>query len=262
MSDYYSNEFGELLWKSTTWYDSKGNQSAGSFSYADGTTYDIVFEYENGRVVKETWYETGTNVVVDYMVNTYNQKGQIIKRDDPPYEIYTLYGYDTQGNVLYSDIRSSDGTPDARWEYTYDKPIKNPSKAIPGLNNYAWWYVNDMFSPTKFWSASLFVNDGAGNYVKLFGEDPSKTQVAVGAQNYATNQFTYDDVTGDLSNEQYWEFENCGGRNVSPARSKQIVTQMDQRSKDVLLLHKPLLAGPNLRKQLADRRAIIQRLKN
>jgi hypothetical protein len=37
---------------------------------------------------------------------------------------------------------------------------------------------------------------------------------------------------------------------------------MDQRSKDIALLRMPLLKGVSLQKQLAERKAILQRLKN
>lgn len=59
-------------------------------AYVGADYYDLVFTYDNDKLVKETWYFPGTMDVYDNYVNTYNDKGQLIKRDDPPYEVYTF----------------------------------------------------------------------------------------------------------------------------------------------------------------------------
>jgi hypothetical protein len=253
--------FGGVYIYATMQYDSKGRIITGTASYDDITYYDMAFEYENNRIVREITYEPGTSNIIDLATNTYNNKGQIIRREDAIYDLYTEFEYDSEGNNIVSDLKylSSDYLV-VRIVFHYDQHVKSPFTARPGVPH-NWWYINEVTSPLVPTERDEYWGDGAGGEFLAFDEDPAKTVINPTAQNFAGDRLIFDNIFG-VENYQYWEYENCGGKNELNSRSSKSIGKMDPRSKDIALLKMPLLRGPVSKQQLAERKAILQRLKN
>lgn len=91
VSDFNEVVFGNVYAHATMQYDKSGRMVKGIYTYDNITYYDVVFEYEKNRIVREIGYEPGTTNITDITINTYNKKGEIIKRDDPVFELYTTF---------------------------------------------------------------------------------------------------------------------------------------------------------------------------
>lgn len=259
VSDFKSVWFGSLAVHATMQYDAKGRLVAGTQSYDGADPVDVVFEYENNRIVKESYYETGTDNLVDLVINTFNLKGQLVKRDGPLYEIYCIFEYDAVGNCTMNEVRLYDGYFIFRNEFKYGNPAKDPSTVRPGMPPFNWWWINEVSSPNAPLEIDQYVDDGIGGEFKAYDEDPDKTIITTASQNLVGSRLTWDDAFG-IEYYQYWEYENCGGKSVSSARGQKPARVLNQRSKDILLLRKPLIAGPLLKQQLAERKVIQERL--
>jgi hypothetical protein len=261
VSNFKNHFLGNIYVYANMQYDTKGRLVTGTISYDDVTYYDVVFEYDKDRIVKETVYEHSTSTVVDQTFNTYNQKGQIIRRDDPIYDLYTTFEYDAVGNNLTSELRFiGSNFLVVRNVFNYDMHIKNPSTARPGLPSYNWWYINEVISPFEHTEWDEYWGDGEGGEYLAGDEDPAKTVINPTMQNHALNRLGYDNISG-TEHYQYWEYENCGGKNGSVPGAHNPILKMDQRAMDIAKLRMPLIRGPQLQKQLAERRSILQRLK-
>src|SRR6266571_3093364 len=124
--------FGNVYVYATMQYDKNGRVVTGGISY-DGQIYDhVVFEYDKDKIAKETYYEAGTSNVNDLAINAYNNKGQLIRREDPIYDLYTTFEYDAVGNNTKNELRylSNNFLVDRRI-FHYNKQIKNPETARP-----------------------------------------------------------------------------------------------------------------------------------
>ncbi|MGZ8550130.1 MAG: hypothetical protein ACXWV2_05690 [Chitinophagaceae bacterium] len=260
VNDLRIENFGFLSIHATMQYDSWDRLSKGTLSYDDVTVYDFVFEYKHNRIVKETYYEQGTSVVYDEVTNTYNWKGQIIKRDDPPFDYYATFEYDIFGNLTKSEARTSGGELVTREEYKYRKSTRDPSTARPGLPYSFWYLIYLEAGPFVDWTRDVFIGDGAGGEFKVYDENPEKTVITRTAKNLASSRLTFDEIAG-IEYHQYWEYENCGGKNAGGSPGHKSMPKTDQRSQDVARLKMPLLTGRQLRPQLAEKKAIWQRLK-
>ena len=260
VNDFRSENFGFLVIHATMQYDSWGRLIKGTISYDDVTVYDFVFEYKHNRIVKETYYEQGTSVVYDQVTNTYNWKGQIIKRDDPPFDYYATFEYDIFGNLTRAEARTSNGDLVQREEYKYRKPTRDPATARPGLPFSFWYLIYLESGPFVDWTRDVFIGDGAGGEFIVYDENPDKTVVTSTSKHLAGSRSTFDEIAG-IEYYQYWNYENCGDNNTGGSHGNKSMPKTDQRSRDLIQLQMPLLRGRQLKQQLAEKKAIWQRLK-
>ncbi|CAN5793155.1 hypothetical protein BH10BAC3_BH10BAC3_23710 [soil metagenome] len=261
VSDCQVDLLGSIFIHATMQYDSKGMLRTGTLSYDNITFYDVEFQYENNRIVKEVVYEQGTSIIADYSVNTYNQKGQIIKRASPPFNLYSNFKYDAVGNVINDDVYFIDNDIfvfGIAWQYT--KPIKEPKNARPGMPPYSWWWLDELTSPFLPSDRDEFQGDYVGGSFPVFDEDISQTIITPAAQNLPSDRLSFDNISGSEF-YNYWEYENCGGKNGLNQPARKQLSKMDQRTKDLALLRMPLLRGSKVKQQLEERKAIYQRLK-
>ena len=116
---------------------------------------------------------------------------------------------DAQGNYSRFDTYV-DGIPVQSAVYTHFRSNKNPFTAISG-QPFSLLYYTLVFS--KWWetSESIIFYDEAGNPYFFWDQDPSRTKMKLGKQNYLVDGKFYDRLTGDLYH--YWfDYEDCGGR--------------------------------------------------
>ncbi len=147
-----------------------------------------------------------------------------------------------------------------RNEFSYGNPVKDPSTARPGLPMYNWWFINEIPGPNAPLEQDQYVSDGAGGEFKIYDEDPAKTITTAATQHLEGSRFSYDN-TFNIEYFQYWDYENCGGKNDMAKAAHKSVPKIDQRSKDIRYLRMPILMGSKGKQQLTERKAIIQRLK-
>ncbi len=262
VSDCQVNLLGSLFMHATMQYDNKGKLITGTLSYDNITVYDVVFEYENDRIVKEVIYEPGTSIIADYTVSTYNQKGQIVKRESPPFNLYATFTYDAVGNVITDDVYLIDN--DHFYfgiAFQYNMPFKEPKSARPGMPPFSWWWLDELTSPFLPNGRDEFAGDDFGERFQIYDEDPSLTVINSAAQNLAADRLSIDNFFGGQFYSS-WLYENCGGKNTLNKPASTPAINLDQHTKDKIFLKMPLLKGPGLKKQLAERKAIYRRLRD
>jgi hypothetical protein len=260
--DNIKNDFmGSIYVYATMEYDNKDKFIKGTISYDDITYYDMVFEYQNKQIIREVTYEPGTTNMIDLVTNTYNNKGQLVRREDAVYDLYTTFEYDAAGNNTKSDCRfiSSDFLL-ARIVYHFNKHIKDAETARPGLSSCNWWYINEIISPFEPTERDEYWGDGEGGEFLAYDEDPAKTVINPTTQNLAGDRLSFDNIFG-VEKYHYWVFENCGGKNESTSSPRKSIPKIDQRTRDIAQMRMPLLRGPQLKKQLEERKSIMQRLR-
>src|SRR5215210_4180114 len=72
-------------------YNDRKILSRAKFFESETTYFDIAFEYSNGKIVKETWYKGGTNSVARVFTNIYDERGFMVRRDDPDEGYYVIF---------------------------------------------------------------------------------------------------------------------------------------------------------------------------
>jgi hypothetical protein len=195
-------------------YDNKNRMSKARFFYSEDDFYDIVLTWEKDKLVKETWYAPGTEDIVDYYVNTYNKKGQLIRRDDPPYFFHCLFYYDNTGNLKSLEIINDDGSFNYGQEFSYSRSVKNPFTAVPGMP-VSMFFVNDNeSSPNRFTGIKGYYKDENGDKVVDFNWESAETVLKAGPEHYAVYQNSRD-VVSDTWTDQTWTYEKSSGKSES-----------------------------------------------
>jgi hypothetical protein len=205
--EYHVSKPDQFNFSATMEYDNRNLMTKAIFTYGDGVFYDIVFTYDKNRIVTETWYTQDTKEIVDGYVNTYNKKGQLVKRDEPVYEIYCLFKYDAIGNVVSGELFFKDGTFWYGTEYAYSGPIKNPFASVAGLPSSV-FYTDDCTTPNRFTGLKSYHNDEFGNRVVAFNWESAETEIKTGPENYPVYQNSRD-LISDTWTDQIWRYENC-----------------------------------------------------
>ena len=86
----------------------------------------IIWEYEDELCVRQTSYESGTDKIVEYWINNYDEKGNQIRQSrydaENNLEFYTEYSWDDTGRVQTKMNYDADGTPRNHFDiFTYDE---------------------------------------------------------------------------------------------------------------------------------------------
>jgi len=195
-------------------YDSRGVLVRARYTIDDLTFATIVYEYQGGKIVRETWFIGANNTVEDMVVNTWNAKGQLIRRESLPFGVYTTFQYDAVGNAYQVDVLGTDGFLFLSNTYSFTAPVRNPDLTLRGLP-YGPQFINLVFNPWRQTAAKAVVTDQNGNLVTLFDQDPEKSVLIAGQQGFALYQNFFDKLSGTYY-AQTWTYQNCPGNNFPP----------------------------------------------
>lgn len=176
-----------------------------------GREYDISYQYQGNRLMRETWYVPGTTTVAEDIVNTYNWQGQITRRKSLAYNIYADFTYNRQGNNTKTDV-FIDGDLYLREEFTFNRPNRNPFTSLAGMPfvpfNYDfvfsnWWQTSEKYT--------LFDN---GTPTVVMELDPNTVTMSIGQQHYLQTVTNYD-LVGQQYTSALFQYENCPSCNTS-----------------------------------------------
>ncbi|HEY7568785.1 MAG TPA: hypothetical protein VH762_14505 [Gemmatimonadaceae bacterium] len=206
----WDDGFGSLLPQ----YDSKGVVVRSKYMIGDVTLVSIAYEYVAGKIAREVWFNGGSDVVEDILVNTWNARGQLIKRESLPFGVLTTFQYDALGNAYQVDVLGTNGFLFLSNTYTFNAPVKSPDLTLRGLP-YGLQFLNYVFNPRRQTSAKAVVSDAEGNRITLFDQDPQKSVLVAGKQQFALFQNFFDKLSGTFY-AQTWTYGNCAGNNFPP----------------------------------------------
>ena len=189
----------------------KAGKLVGSKWFLEGTLMNtIVFTYKKSRLIKETWYVTNTNDIWDEIWFTYNAQGKMVRNESFLNGWYGIYKYSPQGNVLSAELFFGD-SPFFTSINTYDRPVKNPYLAVPGIDHFFPYYLPSIpFSKWRNSAEKEIVYDIDGTPIVWFDYDPAQTIWQVGHENYALSTTYYDRLSAGLFNNTF-DYENCEG---------------------------------------------------
>ncbi len=200
-------------------YNTNGTMKRALYYFDDDLVNTIDFVYEDNRIVMEIWRDALTNDIIDEVVNTYNQRGLIVKSVSPAYDYEVLYDHDQKGNVTRWRFIGG-GSIQQQGEYTYEKPIRNPLRTVDGLA-YQFGYANGAaFSgPDWYTSERITLFDENGDPSVFYDLDPAATEF-VSRPGNMPSQGTYTDLLTQLPNVARFEYNACGNDfNQKTARS-------------------------------------------
>ncbi len=195
-------------------YDAKGVLSRARYVFGDITLATIAYEYIADKVAKEVWVNGATGLVDDILVNTWNANGQLTRRESVPFGVFATLQYDALGNAYQVDVLGTDGFLFLSNTYTFLAPVKSPDLTLRGLP-YGPQFLNYVFNPRRQTSAKAVVTDASGNLITLFDQDPQKSVLVAGQQQFALFQNFFDKLSGTFY-AQTWSFNNCVGNNFPP----------------------------------------------
>ncbi len=172
---------------------------------AVGQSYDVKYQYQGTRLIRQTVYLAGTNTKSNEFVNTYNSRGQITRRSSTLYPVYCTFTYNLIGNNTQVDYYV-DGSLYLKEEFTYRQFNRNPYLAAFGIP-----YVTSLydFVFSKWWETSdkfTIYDNGAATVIVDY--DPASAQLTLGPQQYLTSVTNFDRVTQE-NTSAYFNFENC-----------------------------------------------------
>jgi hypothetical protein len=228
--------------------------------YDHGTfLYTVKPVYENGRIKKEIWYIEDTETTDDTVLNTYNLKGQVIKRESLNYGYFAAFKYDDIGNATQIDVMGTDGTWFQTEYLEFKKPVREPMNAVPGNVTYPIQYINYNIDKLKYTYYKAYGPDENGDVVTFYELDTEKSvPLTAGAEGYAVYYNTFDNVS-QLFNRQIWKYDNCdcGDNNAATKTlnpSFNTITGKNQRS--------PYITVPQMRQMIKERKLKMQQDRN
>ena len=177
--------------------------------------YTIKFFYnqKDNKVKKRIYYFGSGTDIMDEVFYTYNAQGYLVKVQSYINDYVALTNYTPTGNLLTSELFFSGDLVYSAF-YKYDKPYKNPYRAVPGIDHaFPTYQPAELFySKWRFASLKQVAYDENGELVVLFEYNPSKTIWNTGHQNY-TLSATYFDILGKTSLPNIFAYETCGPEN-------------------------------------------------
>jgi hypothetical protein len=195
-------------------YDAAGVLNRARYMLGDITLASIAYEYSAGKIVKEVWFNGATGLIDDILVNTWNANGQLTRRESVPFGVFATFQYDALGNAYQVDVMTNTGLLLLSNTYTFQAQVKNPELTLRGLP-YGPQFLNHVFNPRRQTSAKAVVSDLEGNRVTLFDQDPQRSVLVAGQQQFALFQNFYDKLSGTYY-AQTWSYANCNGNNFPP----------------------------------------------
>jgi hypothetical protein len=206
----WDDGFGTLIPQ----YDARGILVRARYGISDALFVTIVYEYQGSKVVREIWYQGGTDIVDDVVVNTWNAKGQLIRRESLLFGVYATFQYDAIGNAYQVDVLATNGFLFLSNTYSFTAAVKSPDLTLRGLP-YGLQFINHVFNPWRQTAAKAVVTDIEGNRITLFDQDPAKSILIAGRKQFALYQNFFDKLSGTYY-AQSWTYQNCPGNNYPP----------------------------------------------
>ncbi len=214
VSEWKEDYFDGFPYIITYKYDLFGRLKSGqTINTYDGTSFDVKYIYQGNRLVKHIIYQSGTNTVVNEIVNTYNSRGQITRRGSTVFPVYCTFTYNALGNNPLVNYYI-DGSLYLKEEFSYKQFNRNPYLAAHGIP-YVTYLYDFMFS--KWWQTSekyTFYDDQGVGTVTL-DLDPATAALTLGPQNYLTSITNLDRISGE-NTSAYFTYDNC---NCTPLKS-------------------------------------------
>jgi len=195
-------------------YDAQGLLSRARYVLGDITMASITYEYAAGKIVKEVWFNGFTGFIDDILVNTWNASGQLTRRESVPFGVFATVRYDALGNAYQVDVLGTNGVLLLSNTFTFLSSVKSPDLTLRGLP-YGPQFLNYVFNPRRQTSAKAVVSDASGNRITLFDQDPQKSVLIAGQQQFALFQNLFDKMSGTFY-AQTWSYNNCAGNNFPP----------------------------------------------
>lgn len=206
VSEWKEDYFDGSPYVVTYTYDLFGRLKTGHAvnNYA-GTAIDVKYQYQGSRLMKHIIYEAGTNTVVNEIVNTYNNRGQIIRRGSTMFPVYCTFSYDWLGNNNLVNYYA-DGALYMKEEFTHRQFNRNPFLAAYGIP-YVTFAYDFVFS--NWWETSekftIYDNGVANVFVDL---DPQTAVLTLGPQQYLTSVTNFDRAIQEYTSA-YFTYDNC-----------------------------------------------------
>jgi hypothetical protein len=195
-------------------YDASGRLIRARYVSGDVTLATIVYRYEGGKIARETWLTGTSETIADILVNTWNRKGQLVRRESLPFGVYAAFKYDAAGNAYQVDVLGTDGSLFLSNTYAFTARVKSPDQTLRGLP-YGPQFINYVFNPWRQTAAKAVVSDAEGHLVTLFDQDPARSVLVTGQQNLPVYQNLFDKLSGTFF-AQTWGYQNCPGNNFPP----------------------------------------------
>ncbi|MES2890869.1 MAG: hypothetical protein V4725_02630 [Bacteroidota bacterium] len=213
--------------------------------------YTIDLVYQHGRIEKEIWYVGNTEVVDDTVVNTYNSKKQLVKRESLLYGYYAAFTLDAMGNATRLDVNGSDGTRFQTEILEFNKPVKEPMRAVPGMP-YPVQYINYSIDALKYTYYRGYYFDENGVPIDFYELDREKSvPLNAGTEGYAIFYNTFDNVS-QLYNRQVWQYDNCDKKSAGhKAVSKALTPRSSTATK---MQRRRLITVPEMKELVKSRR--------
>ena len=177
------------------------------FNYS-ARVFDVKYQYQGDRLVKETWFTAGTKDVVDEIVNTYNNRDQIIKRKSVPKNIYCTFTYNFLGNNPLVNYYVNDELF-LKEEYTHQQFNRNPLtslKGIPVMLPYYDFVISSWWETSQKWT---IYEEGVPTVIVDL--DPKTAVMKLGPKHYLTSVSNFDRAI-QQNTKAIFKYENCGGK--------------------------------------------------
>jgi hypothetical protein len=219
----------------TMTYDNKNQLSHAEWHFDGALNATIEFVWTGNHITNENWNQGGFLFDV---VNTYDQKGQLVKRE-------ISYGF--RAEIEYSP----DGNPISYFAYfadelfisdilTYNQPNKNPFLAIQGIP-YGFPYVAYVFGK-RHETSDIFTDYSSGTPIVGLDNDPAQTVMELTHQRYLSS-VTFFDRASESFKTRNFEYQNCGPANNATTRESNPLSATNLSGDKKSTKRSPLLLG-------------------
>ena len=217
VSEWKEDYFDGLPFVVTYNYDVAGRlKTAHTVNNYAATETDTKYLYQGNRLIKQINYQAGTNTVVNETVNTYNNRGQIIKRGSTMFPVYCTFTYNLLGNNTVVNYYVDDALY-LKEEFTYRQFNRNPYLAAYGIP-YVTFAYDFLFS--NFWETSekyTFYDNGVGT---VTGDlTPESAVLTLNQEKFLTSITNFDRVANE-NTSAYFTYDNCACANSKTINGK------------------------------------------
>lgn len=235
--DYYDG-YPEVY--TFTYDNSKRLNTGHCVRYYNGKSYDIKYKFQANKLIRETWFNAGTAIIADDLVNTYNTKGQIIIRKSVTKNIKCTFTYDNYGNNPLVNFYVNDVLV-LKEEYSHFQRNRNPLTSLNGIPVILPYYD---FVISRWWETSQkwTIYDEGGPTV-IIDMDPSTCVMHLGPHKYLRSVSNFDRAV-QTNTTAVFEYENCSGDdNSNSSASKNVSTAKNPRSASIAKFKRALFPG-------------------
>lgn len=254
LADQWLLDFGDGLPHDFRLKYDKYDRLIRAYDHYNSTIYTYIFIYHGKRLIKQTW---SNNVTPDggEIVNTYNRRGQIERRDDKVNDIHAVFTHNRMGNSPHLDFYIGKDLA-VTGDFTFKTPNKNPLLTVNGLDIGFFYYSYGLWD--RWWETSdRYVTYDNGTPTVVLDYDPHKTVMHFGKQHYLSSVDYFDRVTNSPAVNTL-TYENCPG-GCDPVNVQAIQANANASAKNSSRLMRSLLLIPGSAKSIKQK---IKELKN